>query len=439
MGGLAQLALAAGHRVSGCDANVYPPMSDQLSAAGAALIEGYGADQIALAPDLWIIGNVVTRGTPLMEEILDRDLPFVSGPQWLADHVLKGRHVLGVAGTHGKTTTTAMLTSILEHAGLAPGFLVGGVPTDFGRSARWSDSRYFVIEADEYDTAFFDKRSKFLHYRSRTTVLNNLEFDHADIFSDLAAIETQFHHLVRTLPRGARLVVNSDEPALERVLKRGCWSDVVRFGSTGAWQVANEPPYKVRHESRVVGPLQIELAGAHNRLNALAAIAAAHHVGVDPSIALEALSRFGGVSRRLQLRGTVGGVSVIDDFAHHPTAIRATLEAVRDRAGTARIVALLEPRSNTMKQGAVKAALAGSMQGADRIFCYAAPGLGWNVAETLLPLGARASTHEDLDDVVAQVLAYVRSGDHVVVMSNGGFGGVHARLLAGLENPVVPS
>ena len=433
MGGLAQLALAAGHRVSGCDANVYPPMSEQLAAAGVTLIEGYGTDQIALAPDLWIVGNVVTRGNLLIEEILERDLPFDSGPRWLAEHILKGRHVVGVAGTHGKTTTTAMLVAILEHAGLAPAFLVGGVPTDFGRSARLASGRHFVIEADEYDTAFFDKRSKFLHYRPRTTVLNNLEFDHADIFPDLGAIETQFHHLVRTLPRGARLIVNAQEPALDRVLARGCWSEVVRFGAGAAWQLRGEPPFDLVHNTHVIGPLQLALPGAHNRMNALAAIAAAHHLGVAPEVALEALARFGGVSRRLELRGTVRGISLIDDFAHHPTAIRATLDAMRDRKnGGGRIVALLEPRSNTMKQGAVKAQLAGSLQGADRVFCHAAPGLGWNVADTLAPLGARASTHADLDDLVAHVLAYVRSGDQVVVMSNGSFGGVHGKLLAAL-------
>ncbi len=294
MGGLAQLALAAGHRVSGCDASVYPPMSDQLAAAGVRLIEGYGADQISIAPDLWVIGNVVTRGNPLMEEILERDLPFTSGPQWLAEHVLAGRHVLGVAGTHGKTTTTAMLTCILDHAQMDPGFLVGGVPTDFGVSARLTASRFFVIEADEYDTAFFDKRSKFIHYRPRTTILNNLEFDHADIFADLAAIETQFHHLVRTLPATARLIVNERDPALERVLARGCWSEVERFGGE-RWHVHPEAPHEVVHDGRGVGSLRLVLPGEHNRMNALAAIVAAHHVGVGPADALEALAKFGGV------------------------------------------------------------------------------------------------------------------------------------------------
>ena len=428
MGGLAQLALASGHRVSGCDANVYPPMSDQLATAGVRLVEGYDAGQIALAPDVWVIGNVVTRGNPLMEAILDRGLPFVSGPQWLADHILPGKHVLGVAGTHGKTTTSAMLTGILEHAGLAPGFLVGGVPTDFGVSARLTSARHFVIEADEYDTAFFDKRSKFLHYRPRTAILNNLEFDHADIFADLAAIETQFHHLVRTLPSSARLLVNADNVALERVLARGCWSEVERFGGGGLWQVDAAPPYTVSQAGRNVGPLDLALPGMHNRMNALAAIAAAHHVGVEAVTALSALASFGGVKRRLEVRGTVAGVTVVDDFAHHPTAIRETIAGLRSRVGTARILAVLEPRSNTMKQGAVKAQLAGSLAGADRVYCYAG-GVNWNVSEALAALGDRVATHQQLPSLVDDVLAAAHAGDHVLVMSNGGFGGIHDLLL----------
>jgi len=430
MGGLAQLALTAGHRVSGCDANVYPPMSGQLAAAGVRLIEGYEADQLSLAPDVWVIGNVVTRGNPLMEAILDRGLPFVSGPQWLAEHVLPGKHVLGAAGTHGKTTTTAMLVGILEHAGLTPGFLVGGVPADFGVSARLTAARFFVIEADEYDTAFFDKRSKFLHYRPRTTILNNLEFDHADIFSDLAAIETQFHHLVRTLPASARLIVNANDQALDRVLGRGCWSEVERFGG-GRWQVAAAPPYAVSREGETLGNLEIVLPGAHNRMNALAAVAAAHHVGVEPAAALEALKRFGGVRRRLEVRGTVGGVTVIDDFAHHPTAIRETIAGLRSQVGVSRILAVLEPRSNTMKQGAVRAQLARSLEGADRVYCFAG-GVGWDVAEALTALGSRATTYRELGVLLDDLLSDVRAGDQVLVMSNGGFGGIHEDLLQGL-------
>jgi UDP-N-acetylmuramate: L-alanyl-gamma-D-glutamyl-meso-diaminopimelate ligase len=427
MGGLAQLAQASGHRVSGCDANVYPPMSDQLSAAGIRLVEGFGADQRSLAPDLWVIGNVVTRGNPLMEAILDAGEPFVSGPQWLAEHVLAGRHVLGVAGTHGKTTTTAMLAAILEHAGLAPGFLIGGVPQDFGVSARHTDTTCFVIEADEYDTAFFDKRSKFLHYRMRTAILNNLEFDHADIFADLTAIETQFHHLIRTLPASARLIVNARDGALGRVLARGCWSEVQTFGG-GRWQIGAAPPYPVQVEGRDIGPLELGLPGEHNRMNALAAIAAAQHVGVDPEVALSALARFAGVRRRLEVRGAVAGVTVIDDFAHHPTAIRATLAALRAQAGGGRLLAVLEPRSNTMKRGAVKADLAPSLAEADRVYCYSG-GVDWDVAAALAPLGERACTETDMSALVDRVLESARAGDRIVVMSNGGFGGIHGRLL----------
>jgi len=429
MGGLAQLALAAGHRVSGCDANVYPPMSDQLADAGVELVEGYAADQLALKPDLWVIGNVVTRGNPLMEAILDAGQAYVSGPQWLAEHVLAGRHVLAVAGTHGKTTTTAMLVWILEHARLAPGFLVGGVPSDFGRSARLTGSDFFVIEADEYDTAFFDKRSKFVHYRPRTAILNNLEFDHADIFADLAAIETQFHHFVRTLAARARLIVNGDDAALARVLARGCWSEIEFFGAAADWRVGAAAPHRVEHAGATVGHLQLALPGAHNRSNALAAIAAARHVGVDPVTALDALARFGGVKRRLEVRGTVAGVTVIDDFAHHPTAIRETIAALRGQIGAKRILAVLEPRSNTMKQGAVKAQLATSLQDADRVFCFSGPGVGWDVAATLSPLGERASAHDALPALVDAVLASARPGDRILVMSNGGFGGIHGTLL----------
>jgi UDP-N-acetylmuramate: L-alanyl-gamma-D-glutamyl-meso-diaminopimelate ligase len=427
MGGLAQLARACGVRVSGCDANVYPPMSDQLAEAGIELIEGFDAGQVALGADMYVIGNVVTRGNPLMETILERQLPFVSGPQWLAEHVLRGRHVLGVAGTHGKTTTTSMLAWILSSAGRDPGFLVGGVPQDFGRSAQLGSGSAFVIEADEYDTAFFDKRSKFVHYQPRTAILNNLEFDHADIFADLAAIETQFHHLVRTMARSARIVVNAAEPALARVLERGCWSERVSFGDGGTWQVEREAPHRVTRDGHVVGELELDLPGHHNRLNALAALVAAEHLGVAPAAALDALHRFRGVKRRLEERGTADGVSVIDDFAHHPTAIRETIAALRAR-GDGRIVAILEPRSNTMKLGAVKAALAGSLAGADRVFCYSG-GVGWDVAEALAPLGARATVLAELTALVEAAVAESRTGDRLLVMSNGGFGGIHGQLL----------
>jgi UDP-N-acetylmuramate: L-alanyl-gamma-D-glutamyl-meso-diaminopimelate ligase len=404
-------------------------MSEQLVDAGIELIEGFDPGQMAIAPDCWIIGNVVTRGNPLIEAILDAGAPFVSGPQWLAEHVLRGRHVLAVAGTHGKTTVTSMLASILQHAGLEPGYLVGGVPNDFGRSARLTQSRYFVIEADEYDTAFFDKRSKFVHYLPRTAVINNLEFDHADIFADLGAIETQFHHLVRTLPASARLIVNGADDAIERVLARGCWSQLERFGVREAdWTVEARAPYHVRRHGQAVGELALVWPGRHNQLNALAAIAAAAHVGVEPAVALEALARFAGIRRRLESRGVVDGVSVIDDFAHHPTAIAATIEALRSSSPGRRLIAVLEPRSNTMKQGTMKAQLAASLMQADRVFCYSG-GIGWDVASVLGPLGAAATTHADLDALADAIVADAQPGDCVLVMSNGAFGGIHGRLL----------
>jgi UDP-N-acetylmuramate: L-alanyl-gamma-D-glutamyl-meso-diaminopimelate ligase len=445
MGGLALLARAQGHRVTGCDANVYPPMSDQLRAAGIELIDGYDAGQLALAPDLFVIGNVVTRGNPLMEAILESGARFTSGPHWVGEHLLRGRWVLAIAGTHGKTTTTAMLATILEHAGLAPGFLIGGVPQDFGVSARAGSSDFFVIEADEYDTAFFDKRSKFVHYFPRTAVLNNLEFDHADIFPDVAAIETQFHHLVRIVPGSGRLLVNGADVALERVLARGCWSEVERFDVEAGWHALDVAEgathaFDVAFGATRFGRLVLPEAGAHNRSNALAAIAAARHVGVRPETAIEALATFAGVKRRLELRGTRAGVSVYDDFAHHPTAIATTVAGLRRRigaaGGTARLLAVLEPRSNTMKQGSVKAALPGSLREADLVYCYGARdgkhALGWDPAEAMAPLGARARSFSDLDALVQAVAADARAGDHVLVMSNGGFGGVHQRLLEAL-------
>lgn len=444
MGGLAQLAQAAGHVVSGCDTNVYPPMSDQLAAAGIRVIEGYGADQIVLAPDVWVIGNVVTRGNPLMEQILDRGLRYVSGPQWLAENLLPGRHVLAVAGTHGKTTTTAMLAKILDHAGLDPGFLIGGVPEDFGRSARAGTGSHFVIEADEYDTAFFDKRSKFLHYRARTLVINNLEFDHADIFADLAAIETQFHHLVRTLPASARIVANADDAAVARVLERGCWSELKKFGGDAQWQISAQgnpvesatgthhgESFAVVHDGHEAGPLRIALAGQHNRMNALAAIAAAHHAGVPPSLALQALAEFRGVKRRLETRGTACGVTVIDDFAHHPTAFAQTIDAVRASSPGSRVIAVFELRSNTLKRGAVNALLPTSLSAADRVFCFAG-GIDWDVADVLAPLDRKATVYEDMESMIRAIVDYVVEGDRILVMSNGAFGGIHARLLTQL-------
>ena len=436
MGGIAAIASAAGYRVTGCDANVYPPMSDQLKALGIELIEGFGEDQIGLGPDLWVIGNVVTRGNPLMEAILDRGERYVSGPQWLAEHVLVGRHVLAVAGTHGKTTVSAMLAWILECAGRSPGFLIGGIPLDFPVSARHTGSQVFVIEADEYDTAFFDKRSKFVHYGARTAILNNLEFDHADIFDDLAAIERQFHHFVRTVPRSGRLVVNGADDAVKRVLAKGAWTPLERFGVPDGWEAvapAADGSFEVRLDGKPQGRVKWRMLGTHNRMNALAAIAAARHVGVAAAESMEALSRFSGVRRRLQLRGQAGGVTVYDDFAHHPTAIEVTLQGLRERVGQGRILAVLEPRSNTMKRGVMKDALPGSLALADRVYVYNAA-LGWDAAGVFAALGSRARCLDDVDALVRAVVADARPGDSVLIMSNGGFGGIQAKLLERLQS-----
>jgi UDP-N-acetylmuramate: L-alanyl-gamma-D-glutamyl-meso-diaminopimelate ligase len=437
MGGVALLARAAGHRVTGCDVNVYPPMSTQLEEQGIALTEGYDSAQLALQPDLFVVGNAISRGNPLLEEILERNLPYISGPQWLAENILQGRWVLAVAGTHGKTTTTSMLAWILEQADLDPSFLVGGVPQDFGVSARLTDSPFFVIEADEYDTAFCDKRSKFVHYRPRTAILNNLELDHADIFQDLAAIETQFHHFVRTLPRNGLIVANGAEAALDRVLARGCWTPVERFNISESWQAGHADvggSFTVSHGDAPVGTTTlISLPGAHNRANAVAALLAARHAGVPMATGLKALTTFQGVKRRLEARGTVRGVTVYDDFAHHPTAIAATIDGLRSRIGQARILAVLEPRSNTMKLGTMKAALPESLARAQAVFCYTAH-LGWNAAEALAPLGKCARTFDNLDMLIQAVAAEARAGDHVLVMSNGGFGGIHDKLLIALQD-----
>ena len=441
MGGVAALAREAGHRVTGCDASVYPPMSDQLRVLGIDLIEGYAADQLALEPDVWVVGNVISRahqadGTPrypLMEAILDEGLGYTSGPQWLAEQVLQGRHVLAVAGTHGKTTTSSMLAWVLEHSGLTPGFLIGGVPTNFGISARLGHGKYFVIEADEYDTAFFDKRSKFVHYRPRTAVLNNLEFDHADIFDDLAAIERQFHHLVRTVPSTGRVIVNGLEESLARVLHRGCWSEVRSFGAAVSDFSAHGEPagFDVVERGQKVAHLDWDVTGVHNQLNALAAIAAAQHVGVAPEASALALRGFLNVKRRMEVRGTVNGITVYDDFAHHPTAMRTTIDGLRRKVGPARILAVFEPRSNTMKLGAMKAQLPWSLEQADLSFCQAG-GLGWDAGAVLSPMGSKASVAADIDQLVQQVLQAARPGDHILCMSNGGFGDVHAKLLSAL-------
>ncbi len=452
MGGIAAIARQAGHRVTGCDANVYPPMSTQLEAQGIELIEGFSPDQLLqfeTMPDLFVIGNVVSRGNPLMEAILNQGLPYISGPQWLGEQVLYGKHVLAVAGTHGKTTTSAMLTWILEFNGYKPGYLIGGVPLNFAVSANLGEGKYFVIEADEYDTAFFDKRSKFVHYRPRTALLNNLEFDHADIFADLAAIETQFHHLVRTVPGDGLLVVNGEEPALERVIARGAWAPVEKFGEQqqNAWSLISQEAdgFTVLYKGKEVATVQWApdsgVMGRHNQLNALAAIACANHIGISPVDAARALAQFKNVKRRLETIGVANSITVYDDFAHHPTAITTTVDGLRRRVGKARILAVLEPRSNTMKLGVMKAQLPNSLEAAEKIFAYGAnsgkESLGWDLNEVLSPLNAseknRAMAFDDLATLVRAIASEAKPGDHILVMSNGGFGGIHQKILTAIQ------
>lgn len=446
MGGIAAIARAAGHRVTGSDRNVYPPMSTQLAALGIDVIEGYEPDQLQLHPDIFVVGNVMSRGNALVEALLDSGQQFESGPEWLARNVLRrdGRWVLGVAGTHGKTTTSSLLAWILEHAGLQPGFLIGGVPLDFDVSARLGSGRHFVIEADEYDTAFFDKRAKFVHYRPRTAILNNLEHDHADIYPDVASIQKQFHLLLRTVPGTGRLIVNAEEPNLEEVLRLGCWTPVERFGSVAAtpldWRIApaggsgDYASFEVWRGERCFGRIDWDQLGKHNAANAVAALAAAAHAGVEVQAGMEALCRFGGVKRRLEVRGVVDGVTVYDDFAHHPTAITTTLDGVRRKAGPGRVIAVLEPRSNTMKLGTHKAALADSLRGADRVFVYQSPEVKWDVTDAMQPLGSLATVESDPARLVAALVAEARPGDRFVLMSNGSFGGLHERLLQALRN-----
>jgi UDP-N-acetylmuramate: L-alanyl-gamma-D-glutamyl-meso-diaminopimelate ligase len=449
MGGLAVLAKEAGHKVTGCDANVYPPMSTQLRAQGIELIEGYGQHQLSLQPDLYVVGNVVSRGNSLMETIMNRGLPYMSGPQWMGEYILHDKWVLAVAGTHGKTTTASMLAWILEQAGYNPGFLIGGVPLNFGISARLggttAEAPFFVIEADEYDTAFFDKRSKFIHYRPRTTILNNLEYDHADIFPDLSAIETQFHHLIRTVPAIGRIVANGAEESLKRVVARGCWSEVEWFNdaSPESWGMVEHEDgrFDVYHKGQRQGTVNWYLTGAHNRWNAVAAIAAARHTGVPPAQAIDSLSTFQNVKRRMEVRGVVNNITVIDDFAHHPTAIATTVEGLRRKLGHSRILAVLEPRSNTMKLGTMKSALPGSLSEADLVFGFGAKGegkeaLGWDLAAALAPLGEKARAFDDLSTLVEAVASAAKPGDSILVMSNGGFGGIHQKLLDALQAPV---
>jgi len=467
MGGIAVLAKQAGHTVTGCDANVYPPMSTQLEAQGIQLIEGFAAEQTKLNPDMYVIGNVVTRGNPLMEAILNQGLPYISGPQWLAEKVLLGKWVMAVAGTHGKTTTSSMLAWILEFAGLAPGFLIGGVPENFGVSARLPQispndsnfkkyqsldesarndaqrghankddvSPFFVIEADEYDTAFFDKRSKFVHYRPRTAILNNLEYDHADIFEDLAAIEKQFHHLVRTVPQQGLVIRNGKEASLQRVIDKGCWTPVEQFGTDADWQATHanaDGHFDVMYQGQLQGRVTWDLMGEHNRLNALACIAAARHAGVSVATSIEALGAFKNVKRRMETKGVVNQITVYDDFAHHPTAIETTVAGLRAKVGNARILAVLEPRSNTMKLGVMKDALPASLAQADLVFCYGA-NLGWDAAEALRPIAQKSQTFDDLAQLVKSIVGHAKPSDHILVMSNGGFGGVHQKILEALK------
>ena len=458
MGGIAVLAKQAGYRVTGCDANVYPPMSTQLEAQGIELIEGFDPAQLTLGADIYVIGNVVSRGNPLMEAILNRNLPYISGPQWLSQNLLQDKWVLAVAGTHGKTTTASMLTWILEYAGMQPGFLIGGVPQNFGVSARLPlflpsgenlsvapspqpapDGRggyaggFFVIEADEYDTAFFDKRSKFVHYHPRTAILNNLEFDHADIFPDLAAIEMQFHHLVRTIPGHGLIVSNGREASLQRLLERGCWTPIEKFGekfgNVQGWNINQTNLITLNGQPQ--GTLYWDLLGEHNRMNALAAIAAARHAGVLVKHALDALTEFKNVKRRMEVRGIIKDITIYDDFAHHPTAITTTLQGLRDKIGAARILAVLEPRSNTMKLGIMKDALPQSLQAADQVFCYSA-GLGWNARVVLGSSGKKLHVSDDLPELISLIADVALPGDHILIMSNGGFGGIHEKLLLSL-------
>jgi len=445
MGGVAAIAKAAGFRVTGSDLNVYPPMSTQLQALGIEFVQGYGAEQLDLKPDMVVVGNALSRGSPVIEAMLDRGMAYTSGPLWLAEQVLHDRHVIAVTGTHGKTTTTAMLTWILEHAGLAPGFLVGGVPGNFESSARLGQPPFFVIEADEYDTAFFDKRAKFVHYRPRTAILNNLEYDHADIYPDVASIRRQFNQLLRTVPGAGRLIVNAQDAEIAAVLNEGCWTPRESFGLVkgGAglsadWtaHIAKDSAasrFAVHFQGREVAEVAWTLIGEHNVMNALAAIGAALHVGVTAERAAQALNAFRGVKRRMEVRGEVAGVTVYDDFAHHPTAIETTLEGLRARVGAARIIAVLEPRSNTMKMGVHREQLAPSLAVADRTWLLNSPDLGWDLAGAVSSMGDRASLAGSVDALVRGLAAQARAGDHVLVMSNGGFGGLHDKLLAALR------
>ncbi|MEN4752711.1 MULTISPECIES: UDP-N-acetylmuramate:L-alanyl-gamma-D-glutamyl-meso-diaminopimelate ligase [unclassified Pseudomonas] len=437
MGSLAVLAKDLGHKVTGSDANVYPPMSTQLEAQGIQLMQGYDPSHLEPAPDLVVVGNAMSRGNPAVEYVLNKGLPYVSGPQWLADHVLRGRWVLAVAGTHGKTTTSSMLAWVLEHAGMAPGFLIGGVPQNFDVSARLGDTPFFVVEADEYDSAFFDKRSKFVHYGPRTAILNNLEFDHADIFPDLPAIERQFHHLVRTIPSEGLVIHPTTEPALERVIQMGCWTPVQTTGEGGQWQANllsdDGSTFEVLFEGAVQGVVDWGMTGQHNVANALATLAAARHVGVVPQQGVEALSAFKSVKRRMEKVAEVRGIIIYDDFAHHPTAIATTLDGLRKKVGDAPIIAIVEPRSNSMKLGAHRDGLPESVVQADQVVWYAPANLGWDLAGTAAQCTIPSLVCDSLDGIIDLVKNQAVPGTHVVIMSNGGFGGLHGKLAEALQ------
>ncbi|RXT67822.1 UDP-N-acetylmuramate:L-alanyl-gamma-D-glutamyl-meso-diaminopimelate ligase [Pseudomonas syringae] len=437
MGSLAVLAKELGHRVTGSDANVYPPMSTQLQAQGIELTQGYDPVQLIPAPDLVVVGNALSRGNPAVEYVLNTGLPYVSGPQWLADHVLQGRWVLAVAGTHGKTTTSSMLAWVLEHAGMSPGFLIGGIPQNFAVSARLGETPFFVVEADEYDSAFFDKRSKFVHYRPRTAILNNLEFDHADIFPDLPAIERQFHHLVRTIPSEGLVIHPTTEPALSRVIEMGCWTPVQTTGQNGQWQARllseDGSRFEVLFEGELQGTVDWDMTGQHNVANALATLAAARHVGVVPLLGVQALSAFKSVKRRMEKVADVRGITIYDDFAHHPTAIATTLDGLRKKVGDASIIAVIEPRSNSMKLGAHRDGLRESVSQADQVVWYAPPNLGWVLAATVAGGTVPALVCDSLEAIIAQVKSQAQPGTHIVIMSNGGFGGLHGKLAEALQ------
>jgi len=446
MGGIAALARAAGHRVTGSDSGVYPPMSEQLASLGIDLIEGYDPGQLQLGPDIVVVGNVMSRGNALIEALLESGIPYTSGPEWLARHVLTGRWTLAVAGTHGKTTTSSVLAWILEHAGLDPGFLIGGIPGNFEVSARLGSGAHFVVEADEYDTAFFDKRAKFVHYRPRTAILNNLEHDHADIYPDVASIQWQFHQLLRMVPRNGLVIANAADRHVMEVIAQGCWTPVERFagvhpeqGGADHWHVAvpdggDYTRFAIMRGTHCAGTVSWAMPGRHNAENALAAILAARHAGVDMDAAIAALESFKGIRRRMEIRGVARNITVYDDFAHHPTAIAATIDGLRRRIGRARLVAVLEPRSNTMKLGTHRETLARSLEQADRVWLYQGPSVQWDVAGAVAPLGARAGVVRDIDELTGLLAQTLMPGDHVLIMSNGGFGGIHERLLERLAD-----